>query len=213
MTATLPSRATPRTRRLWPLAIVVLLAAAAAVVVVLVRRDPAPATAPYTDPAATGTIGLCSRSGHQVSSGSMTSHPVAWRALGTTPATGVYAAAGRSATLYAYQPRSGTDPAEWSGQQLTAAGYYAAAAHPTAAGTGKDTDLADFVTAYPAQDDGFVQLRLYLAAPDQAQQPLRYDTLDIHVTGSSWHAVGGVRVDCSAARSVSFETAVGTHTP
>ena len=210
MTATLPGRATARTRRLWPLAVVVLLVATAIVAVVLVRHD-STVKAPYKDSAAAGSIGLCSRAGRQVTSGSMTAKPFVWRATGTTDATGLYAAKGRSATLYAYQPRTDVDPGEWSGQQLTAAGLYTSPAHPTAAGTAQDTDLADFVTAYPAQDDGFVQLRLYLAAPDQPQQVDSYDALDIHVTGSTWHAVGGARVDCSAARSVSFETTAGSH--
>jgi hypothetical protein len=161
--------------------------------------------APYTDPAATGSIGLCDPSGHQVTSGSADTAPFIWRAVGTTPAPTAYSAPGSSATLYAFQPRAGAEPTEWSGQQLTAAGRYSDPAHPMAAATANDVPLADFLAAYPAVDKGFVQLRLYLTAPGQPPLTTGYDALDIVVSGDSWHAVGGADVDCTAGSSVSFE--------
>lgn len=200
----------PRVRTRVLLVAITAVVIAAAVTVVLFARSDGSVTAPYRDASATGSIGLCDRAGHQVTSGSMTARPVVWRAVGTTPAGAAYAVKGRSATLYAYQPRAGVDPSEWSGQVLTAAGFYTAPAHPMAAGTSEDADLAQFVTAFPAQDDGFVQLRLYLGAPDTPPLTTSYDALDLHVTGSSWHAVGGAHVSCSSGRSVSFETAVGS---
>jgi hypothetical protein len=198
--------ATVRTRHLGAGAAVALLAAA--VGIVIWARHGGNAAAPYHDPAAAGAIGLCDRAGHQVRSGSTTARPFAWLAVGATAAPAAYAASGRSATLYAYQPRSGVPADEWSGRALTAAGFYTSPRHPMAAGTAADVDLADFLAGYPARDGGFVQLRLYLAAPDRPALTSRYDALDIHVSGSTWNQVGGTRIDCSAGRSVSFETQV-----
>ena len=143
-----------------------------------------------------------------MSSGSITATPFAWRAVGTSPAAKGYGGAQRSATLYAFQPRSGTTPDGWSGRQLTAAGLYRYPKHPTAAATGKDVPLSDFLAGYPARDDGYVQLRLYLGAPGRPSLVTRYDALDIRVSGQTWHSVGGARVDCSTAKAVSFETVV-----
>jgi hypothetical protein len=187
------------------------LVLAAVVVVSLIawlHRDRS-AKAPYTDAAVTGSIGLCDSSGKQITSGSTDSAPFVWRAVGTTPAPPGYAASGSSATLYAFQPRSGVDPTGWSGEMLTAAGRYADPDHPTAAATSADVSLADFVAGFPPVDDGFVQLRLYLSAPDQPPLITSYDALDIKVSGTSWRVVGGTSVDCSKAVSVSFETEIG----
>jgi hypothetical protein len=186
----------------------VLVAVAAVSLIAWLQRD-GQTTAPYTDPAATGTIGLCDRSGAQVTSGSTDSAPFIWRAVGTTAAPAAYAGPGSSATLYAFQPRAGVDPTGWSGQMLTAAGRYADPRYPTAAATGNDVSLADFIAGYPAIDHGFVQLRLYLTAPDQPPLTTSYDALDLKVSGSSWQVVGGTAADCSKANSVSFETEIG----
>jgi hypothetical protein len=74
-----------------------------------------------------------------------------------------------------------------------------------AAATAKDISLGAFLAAYPAVDSGFVQLRLYLSAPNQPPLTATYDALDIKVSGSSWQVVGGPVVDCSKGSSVSFE--------
>jgi hypothetical protein len=197
-----PSAAATTRLRIGP---VVVLVAVLVTSLVAWLRWGSDEKAPYTDSAAAGSIGLCNAGGKQVSSGSIDTAPFAWRAVGTTPAPAAYSAPGSSATLYAFQPRSGVDPTGWSGQLLTAAGRYSDPTHPMAAATGADVALADFLAAYPAVDHGFVQLRLYLTAPGQPPLTAGYDALDIKVSGGSWHSVGGATVDCSAGTSVSFE--------
>lgn len=186
---------------------IVLLAALVTGLVAWLHRTPDD-TVPYHDAAVTGSIGLCDRSGHQVSSGSTTTTPFAWRAVGTTAATDDYARTGRTATLYVFQPRPGVEPQLWSGRLLTAAGEYTNAAHPMAAATNADVALGDFLAGYPPVDHGFVQLRLYLGAPGLPTQIARYDALNIKVSGDTWRAVGGAHVNCASGSSVSFETVV-----
>src|SRR4051794_11579476 len=188
----------------------VALAAAVAVTLAVawLRHGDAAAKAPYRDAAATGTLGLCDAAGHAVTSGSIKAAPLAWRAVGATRAVAGYDATGRTATLYAFQPRAGAEPASWSGRALTAPAQYSNPAHPMAAATKRDVSLGDFLAGYPARDGGFVQLRLYLGAPDRPELNSSYDALDIHVTGSTWHAVGGRSVDCHSGTAISFETQV-----
>lgn len=186
---------------------VVLLAALVTGLIAWLRHAPDDRV-PYHDAAVSGSIGLCDRNGHEVSSGSTTGAPFAWRAVGTTAAVGDYARTGRSATLYVFQPRAGVEPQLWSGRLLTAAGEYTNPAHPMAAATDADVALHDFLAGYPAIDHGFVQLRLYLSAPGLPTQTARYDALDIKVSGHTWRAVGGAPVNCAAGNSVSFETVV-----
>jgi hypothetical protein len=81
-----------------------------------------------------------------------------------------------------------------------------------AAATAADVPLRDFLIGYPAHDGGFVQLRLYLAAPGRPTLTTRYDALDVKVSGSTWHTVGGRRVSCTAGSAVSFETVVHAST-
>jgi len=200
----------PRTRVAgW---VVLAVAAVAAVSVTWWVRNGGDdaAKAPYHDPAATGSVGLCDAKGRPVTSGSIEAAPFAWRAVGTTAAPATYAGAGRTATLYVFQPRAGADPGSWSGRALTAPASYTNRAHPMAAATTRDVSLADFLAGYPARDAGYVQLRLYLGAPNRPENTSTYDALDIHVTGSTWHAVGGAAVDCRAGTAVSFETQVGS---
>ena len=65
----------------------------------------ATSTVPYTDPDAVGSIGLCNQAGQQITSGSITTRPFAWRAVSTQAAPAPYNNAGRTATLVAYQPQ------------------------------------------------------------------------------------------------------------
>jgi hypothetical protein len=163
--------------------------------------------APSHDAASTGRLTLCDRSGQRVRSGSVTAKPVIWRAVGATKAGSLYDVAGRTATLYAYQPRAGVDPTQWSGQELTAAARYQTD-HGIAQATRADVALKSFLTAFPAQDHGFVQLRLYLGAPNQPQSTEHYDSVDLKVSGSSWKAVDPGQGSC-AGDSVSVETLTG----
>ncbi len=164
--------------------------------------------APYSDSAATGSIGLCDQSGKQITSGSTDTTPFAWRAVSTQPAPSPYDNGGRTATLYAFQPRQGLAPGEWSGQQLTSSSRYSNPANPMAAATAGDESLADFLGDFPTKWDGFVQLRIYLATANEPAETLHYPSLNIQVTGTTWHAIGGSPVNCESGTSVSLESIV-----
>jgi hypothetical protein len=161
---------------------------------------------PYSDPAASGSLGLCNQQGQQVTSGSISTVPFVWRAVSTAPATGAYAGTSRTAILMAYQPIQGLAANDWSGDQLTASSRYSNAASPMAAATGGDESLAQFMNEFKPQWDGFLQLRLYLGAANEQAYNVHYPTLDIQVTGNTWQAVDGATVNCNAGTAESIES-------
>ncbi len=163
---------------------------------------------PYTDPSAVGYIGLCNKAGQQITSGSITTTPFAWRAVSSVPAKAPYDESGRTATLYAFQPRQGIPPGEWSGEQLTSSSRYTNAAHPMVAATSGDDSLEDFIQDFHPAWNGLLQVRMYLGAPDHPIYSLTYPALDIQVTGNTWHEVDGGTVSCTSGKSVSLETIV-----
>lgn len=167
---------------------------------------------PFTDPAARGYIGLCNPQGRQMTSGSINSTPFAWRAVSSVAAIAPYNNTWRTATLFAFQPQSGLDPGEWSGQALTASARYTDAAHPMAAATDADDSLADFIASYRPVWDGWLQLRIYLGTQGAEQYSAHYPVLDIHVQGSHWTAVGGGPVSCQSGTSTSIESILPTTT-
>ncbi len=173
---------------------------------ITVAPGAASSAVPYSDPNAIGYIGLCDAQGHQLTSGSVNTAPLAWRAVSTTAAQGPYAGPTRTAVLMSYQPIDGLAPSDWSGDFLTAATRYSNPANPMAAATGGDESLAGFMTEYSPKWDGFLQLRLYLDAANEPVYSLHYPALDIQVTGSTWHAVDGGPVNCNAGTAVSIES-------
>lgn len=184
---------------------------AGAIVVSMTLGAAGPAAAdgvPFSDPNAQGTIGLCDAHGHPITSGRLTDRPFASTAVSSVAATeGISVKTNAKATLYAYQPRRNIDPGEWSGQQLTGSSVYSNDAHPMAAGTILDSSLADNLSAYPAQWDGLVQLRMFFSSPSQGVITSPYPAAVIQVTGSTWKLVSGSsRDDCQAGKAVSSET-------
>lgn len=163
---------------------------------------------PYTDPSAAGFIGLCDQAGQQVTSGSIDTTPFAWRAVSSVPAPPPYNNTGRTAVLVAYQPQQELPPGDWSGEQLTASSRYSNPTSPMAAATGSDTSLQSFLQDYPPKWDGFVELRMYLGTNDAPSYQEKYPVLNIRVTGSTWHAVGGGTVNCASGTAESIETAL-----
>jgi hypothetical protein len=161
---------------------------------------------PYADPSAQGYIGLCNQAGQQITSGSVTTTPLAWRAISSVPARAPYDNASRTAILVATQPLENLPPADWSGQQMTASSRYSNPANPMAAATAGDNSLADFLAAYPANWDGFVQLRMYLGTANAQAYELHYPVLDLQVTGGTWTAVDGGPVNCSSGTAESVES-------
>jgi hypothetical protein len=166
-----------------------------------------PATqAPYSDQNAVGYLGLCNQANRQITSGSVSTKPFAWRIVSSIPATGAYAGASRTATVYAYQPRQGLLPSEWSGEAMTAGSMYSNPSAPMAAATTADYSLQQFLLDFPATWNGFVQLRMYLGAADTPELSAQYPALSIQVVGSTWHAVGGGSVSCTSGTAESLET-------
>ncbi len=166
----------------------------------------ASSSVPYTDPAVTGALGLCDGHGHQITSGSTATQPFAALAVGSVAAPSEYTGTGRGAVLYAYQPIENVPASAWSGEELTDNSRYTNAAHPMSAATGGDPALQHVITDFPPKWDGLIQLRLYATAPDSPMDTTSYEALDITVNGTSWQAVDGTTVDCTAGSAVSVET-------
>jgi hypothetical protein len=189
-----------------------LLAAVVGLSAVAILGGGAPAYAgnagvPYPDPNAVGTIGLCNEAGQQITHGSTSTTPFAWRAVSSQPAQAPYNESGRTATLFAFQPRKDLPAGEWSGEALTASARYTNSVNPMAAATNGDSSLKDFIDDFPPSWDGLVQLRIYLGAPDHPIYSLNYPATNIKVTGQTWRLVGAAApIACNSGRSVSIES-------
>jgi len=169
-------------------------------VVVLWRVDGQDRTVPYDDPQSAGLLTLCSEDGKAVTEGSVDDLPFADVALGETALPSELDPTGSVATLFAYQPREGVAASEFSGTPLTAAGELTDPEHPAVRVTEDVWTLADFVTAFPADHDGYVQLRLVLGTPEAgtlSESP--YDTADLRVDGDRWELVRGGSASCAGA--------------
>jgi hypothetical protein len=169
------------------------------------------AATPYRDANATSSLTLCGKDGEPVSSGFVGQRPFVWRAVSSSAAPAPYDGSGRTATLFAYQPRPQVDPGEWSGDLLTASAKYSNAAHPMAVATKYDEPLSDFLDEFPTRVDGLVQLRLYLGVPRQPAYTLKYAAATIRVTGDTWQVVGSpAKANCTSGTAVSLESILPT---
>lgn len=189
-----------RTRR----SVVVALVAGAVVVAGLAfwRASGDATTVPYDDPQSAGLLTLCAADGTPVSEGRVDERPFVDAVLGETRLPAGADSQGAVATLFAYQPREGIAPSEFSGTPLTAAGVLADPGAPGVVVTGDAWSVGDFVAAFPASWDGYVQLRLYLGTPGAGtltDQP--YDTADLRVDGDRWELVRGGTASCADAES------------
>jgi hypothetical protein len=163
-------------------------------------------SSPPADPQAVGSITLCAQNGQQITSGSLTTKPAVWRAIGATAAPKEYAKNG-TATLLAFQPRPGVVPGEWSGEQLTGSGLYSNPGHPIATATVIDESLATYLRDYPLSAAGLIQLRIYLGAPNVPAYTLLYDATYLRVKNGSWTQLDPGPADCgTAGKSISDET-------
>ncbi|MCW2753554.1 MAG: hypothetical protein JWQ32_965 [Marmoricola sp.] len=202
---TAPILGTPASRRLPVLvgAVVVVLI----VTVVAVRLvGSSNAKVPYVDARSAGPLTLCGADGQPVTSGSTTQKPFVSRAVGATAVPGPAAGSGRTATLYAFQPRNGAESEEWSGQLLTAASSYTNTRHPMAQATAADIALKEFLIAFPPRWNHLIQLRLYVASPASGIAAT-YDTTTIRIDGDSWKVVGKAgTASCTDGSATSNET-------
>lgn len=155
------------------------------------------AAAPYDDPSAAGLLTLCAADGSPVTGGSVDDRPFTDLVVGETGVPDELDPAGAVATVFAYQPREGVGPEEFSGTPLTAATVLTDPATPAATVTEDAWSVGDFVTAFPADWDGHVQLRLYLGTPEAGTLSDRpYDTADLRVDGDRWELVRGGSASC-----------------
>ena len=168
---------------------------------------------PYKDPAAQGAIGLCDKNGNNITHGSIYDKPFVWRAVGDAAAPLSVRGSGRNATLYAYQPRKGIDPGNWSGEQLTATSAYSDPNVPIAQATARDIALSDYLNDYPPQWDRLIELRVYYGAADGEAITDPYPVADIHVEGTNWTLVSGAKVDCKTGSAISLEDALPSSNP
>jgi cobalamin biosynthesis Mg chelatase CobN len=83
--------------------------------------------------------------------------------------------------------------------------------HPTAALTGLDESLAVFVGDFPPQWDGYVQLRLYLNAPNAGEYTTTYNATNLVIKGDKWSAVGDSPVSCGGSTAVSDKEVEATN--
>lgn len=164
---------------------------------------------PWTDPAATGGISLCSARGVPVTSGSI-DLPIAATAVGASHAPAPYDGPSRSASLVASQPRQGIAPGEWSGMGMTALSRYSNPAHPTVEILPADYTLRGVTQAYPPAWDGILQLRIYLRAVNTPTFVTSYSATAVRIRGDSWQQVGEAAGDvCRAGRATSVVKLLG----
>jgi hypothetical protein len=161
---------------------------------------------PFRDTNAVGSIGLCDRSGDQITSGSISTTPFAWRAVSTFAAPAPYNNAWRTAILMAYQPQDGLLPSEWSGEQLTSSSRYTNPRYPMAAATASDSSLSAFIDDFPPRWHDLIELRIYLGTQNAPAYNAKYSALVIQVRENTWFALDSKPVNCHSGTSTSIET-------
>ncbi|MBV8161415.1 MAG: hypothetical protein JO265_10875, partial [Acidimicrobiia bacterium] len=154
---------------------------------------------------------LCDQHAQPITKGSLDA-PLATTVVSSIAAPGGYGVPGGTATLFAYQPRQGVAPSDWSGDSLTASSRYTSPSHPAAKLTPADPPPRGFVNAYPPRWGGFVELRLYLGAPDQPALTESYAAADIQVVGDTWQLVRG-GASCAGAQATSIEELLPSQDP
>jgi len=191
---------------------VAMLVAAVAAALLL---SPAAAYAddvPFTDVSASGGLTFCNAKGQPVTSGSID------RAISATVVSGraappPYDGNGRTAGLFAFQPRRGVEPTEWSGQGMTALSRYSNPTHPMVEILPRDYTLGGFAEAYPPEWDGLVQLRVFLRAPNQPTATSTYAASTVRITGGTWEQVGPqAGAPCTVGRAESVIRLLGLPT-
>lgn len=161
----------------------------AAFVALTAAHPAAGADVPYDDQSSAGYITFFDAANKPMTSGSIDARPFVRRAVASVAAASPYDGDGRTATLVAYQPRQGVEPADWSGDVLTISTPYADAQHPMAKAEAEDFSLSDYFLNLPPRWDGYIQLRMYYGVPGEPTLTTSYPSTDIKVSGGTWSVV------------------------
>lgn len=185
-------------RRALALAVVAVVVVAA--VAWFVSREE---VVPYDDPQSTGLLTLCDESGGRITKGGVDDTPFAPIVLGQTPVDDRVADdAVVNATLFGFQPRAAVDPLEFSGSPIGGPVPFVDHDRPATRVVEEAWSIANFVSVFPAEQDGYVQLRLITSTSGFGASTTSYDTADLKVDGDSWHVVRGGDADCSGAAAL-----------
>jgi len=156
-----------------------------------------PSWEPVADPPQVGGLIFYDATGHQITSGSTTSPPLAAYVQGTNlPRSG-----DTSATLDAYTPQQGESPGQWPGEALSGTTAFPNASAPSplstsplplVTGASGDYSLANYISDFPNtltnSDAGLYVLRLFTVAPGHGVST-SYDAADILISGTTWSVV------------------------
>jgi hypothetical protein len=164
---------------------------------------------PYSDPGQAGLLTLCGPGNKPITHGNINSKPFVWRAVGGVPAPAAYRVKNAVAQLFAFQPRPYTPPEAWSGLPIVAASVYSNPDHPMIQSTPIDEPLSYFTKFFPPVWDHLVELRLYVSAPNSAEDTLRFAAADLQINGDTWTMVEGATTGCTSGTAVSREVTVG----
>jgi hypothetical protein len=194
------SRTTPGAR--LAVTAVIVGAIVAVVAVAVVRAASGDEQVPYDDPASSGLLTLCDSKGNQITGGKVTDKPLAATVLGETPLDSrVSPDAVAIGTLYGYQPRQGVESLEFSGAPIGGPVDFADHARPATRVVKDGYSLAEFTSIYPAQFDGYIQLRLITSVDGFGAFNNAYDTADIVIDGDRWEVARGGNASCAQATS------------
>ena len=167
---------------------------------------------PYTDTRAQGGLTFCDAQGRPVGTGSLEA-PFGVKVVSATAARPPYDATQRAAALFAYQPRQGVEPGQWSGLGLTALSRYQDVEHPAVEILERDLTPGQFAAKFPPQWQGLLQLRVYLRAANAPQDSTTYAATDIKVSGATWQQVGATAGDvCREGEATSVARVLGLPT-
>ena len=154
---------------------------------------------PFTDQNADGTIALCGRNGHAVTSGSLLDVPFVWKAVSSSPAPSGYT----RAYLALYQPIEHEDPGNWTGYPMTDVSVFSNPVHPVAQATNLDAPLLEPDRQIPPYWNGLYELRMFYTGRDLEPFTSSYPVAVIRVSGNEWSLVSGGGVSCSSGSAVS----------
>lgn len=196
-------RPTSGRRPTWlALTAIVAVVAVAAVGALIVVRGGAE-TVPYDDAASSGLLTLCDSKGHEVTEGKITDKPFAPIVLGGSRLDSqVPSDAVAIGTLYGYQPRDGVEPLEFSGAPIGGPVPFTDHDKPATRVVEDGYSLAEFTSIYPAQVDGYIQLRLITSVDGFGAFAESYDTADLKIDGDRWKVVRGGHASCAKASSL-----------